>query len=494
MNPLTSISTRELSGTTVPQEQTRERQVLLKCLVQGYGCRNMMDPDYSLENSDDLAARTGNELDPDKTLGLMPGDCIDDIGLGRISDDPEPAASAESVYLYYRSINKIPLLTREAEAYLARKIESAKLNILKLLSLTTVSSFTTQSMADELQPRVLGAGNGAHTTRKSNGETSLDQRRRARDQEVRKILSRLVRLESKYRLKEGSPAGKNESRKSIFLTLQRIDFSAGQIDRLVKSLEEVLHRMVEAWKADGNATARSNSGSEARSLSRDLEAQYLINADDLGKIDRLIHKNQREMALAKEEFIRANLRLVLSVAKKYSYPGVDSLDLVQEGNIGLMKAVDKFNYRLGYKFSTYAIWWIRQSITRAIADQGRTIRIPVHMVEALNRVRKASSKLTKQLGRKPSDHDLAKALKIPVSTVTQILEAAQEMISLDASPIECKDATLARFIEDRNATSPHDEVLKRDLHEAADSTLDRLSQREQEIVRLRYGLNREGRE
>ncbi len=465
----------------------------------------MFKLDDSLGNPDDPTDWADNEHDPTKTLGLMPSNCIEEIGLGQISDedhlvrgDREPAASAESIYLYYRNINKIPLLTREDEVNLARKIESAKLNILKLLSLTAVSSFTIESMVDELQPRTTGRGNVEHETQESKGEGSLDQRRRLRGQEIRKILTRLVKLESKYRLNKESLDSRNESRKSIFLILQRIDFSEGQIDRVVKSLEDVLHQMEDAWKAasslDRKTTASSKAVREARSLSQDLEAQYLINADDLREIVGAIRESQREMALAKEEFVRANLRLVLSIAKKYSHPGFDSLDLVQEGNIGLMKAVDKFNYRLGYKFSTYAIWWIRQSITRAIADQGRTIRIPVHMVEALNRVRKTSSKLTKQLGRKPSDHDLAKALKVPVSRVTQILEVAQEMISLDASPVECKDTALAMFIEDRNATSPHDEVLKRDLHEAADSTLDRLSQREQEIVRMRYGLNREGKE
>ena len=200
------------------------------------------------------------------------------------------------------------------------------------------------------------------------------------------------------------------------------------------------------------------------------------------------------MARAKDEFVRANLRLVLSIAKNYSYPGLDLLDLVQEGNIGLMKAVDKFNYRLGHKFSTYATWWIRQSITRAIADQGRTIRIPVHMVEAMNRVLKTSNELTKRLGREPSVHELAKELKTPVSKVTQILKAAQEPISLEASIADNKDAVLNKFIEDKNAVSPDEDVMRHNLREATDSALETLSPREQEIVRMRYGLNEAGKE
>jgi len=159
-----------------------------------------------------------------------------------------------------------------------------------------------------------------------------------------------------------------------------------------------------------------------------------------------------------------------------------------------MKAVDKFNYRLGHKFSTYATWWIRQSITRAIADQGRTIRVPVHMVEAMNRVLKTSNDLTKRLGREPSVQELAKELKTPVSKVTQILKAAQEPISLEATIADNKDAVLNKFVEDKNAVSPDEDVMKQNLREIADEALQTLSPREQEIVRMRYGLNEAGRE
>jgi RNA polymerase primary sigma factor len=258
--------------------------------------------------------------------------------------------------------------------------------------------------------------------------------------------------------------------------LQKIDFSENQISRLIDSVEDVLHRMEEGIRL------------------KELEEEYLTNADELRKILALISENNTQMLQAKDQFVRSNLRLVLSMAKKYSYPGLDLLDFVQEGNLGLMRAVDKFNYRLGYKFSTYATWWIRQSISRAIADQGRIIRIPVHMVDAVNRVLKAANEITKRLGREHSVLELAEELKIPVSKVRDILRAAQGPISLESSIGDNPDALLNRFIEDKNAVSPDEGVMNRNLREATDSALQSLSPREQQIVRMRYGLNETGKE
>jgi RNA polymerase primary sigma factor len=270
-----------------------------------------------------------------------------------------------------------------------------------------------------------------------------------------------------------------------------------QVNHLVEGLADVLNQIEWSEKISGMSRVTAKNQSKvraARARRRALEVEYLTDAGELRKIVNLIHENKMEMARAKDEFVRANLRLVLSIAKNYSYPGLDLLDLVQEGNIGLMKAVDKFNYRLGHKFSTYATWWIRQSITRAIADQGRTIRIPVHMVEAMNRVLKTSNELSKRMGREPSVHELAKELKTPVSKVTQILKAAQEPISLEATISDNKDAVLNKFIEDKSAISPDDDVMKHSLRDVTDAALQTLSPREQEIVRMRYGLNETGKE
>jgi RNA polymerase primary sigma factor len=427
----------------------------------------------------------------------------------------DSASSADPLYIYYRSMSKIPLLTREQEVYLAKKIESAKLNTLKLLSLTTINSFKIMEIADELQP--VGAPSimpqlGMEEKRDTENEVSLEERTRIRIRQIRRIINRLEKLEAKYRLaKRNFQRGKwrnnktnrdfnkiKSNREAIFVSLQRIDFSENQIGTLIGSVEAVLHKMEEAQAAIKTLSQHREPNQralrEARANYNEIEAQYLTNVDELRKILALISENKVEMLHAKDQFVRSNLRLVLSIAKNYSYPGLDLLDLVQEGNIGLMKAVDKFNYRLGHKFSTYATWWIRQSITRAIADQGRTIRIPVHMVEAMNRVLKVANELTKRMGREPSVHELAKELKTPVSKVTQILKAAQEPISLEASIADNKDAVLNKFIEDKNAISPDEDVMKHNLRDVTNSALRSLSPREQEIVRMRYGLNESGKE
>jgi RNA polymerase primary sigma factor len=428
---------------------------------------------------------------PDESKAIWKGEAAD--------------SSADPIQLYYRSMSKIPLLTREQEIHLAKKIESAKLNTLMLLSLTTITSSKIMEMADELQPAGVPATApqfGTAEEREVENRITLEERTRIRFRKIRKIIVRLEKLEAKYRLARGSSRrGKSQEGKSpidlskiqsdreaIFLWLQKLDFSEKQIGRLIGSVEDVLRQMEEAHAAI-RVLAHHKESNGARTHLKELEAEHLTNADELRTILALISENKAEILQARDQFVRSNLRLVISMARKCSYPGLDQLDLVQEGNLGLMRAVDKFNYRLGFKFSTYACWWIRQSISRAIADQGRTIRIPVHMIEAMNRVLKAANELTRRLGREISVLELAKALKTPVSKVTEILRAAQQPISLEASIGDNPDALLNRFIEDKNAVSPDEGVINLNLREATDSALQLLSPREQQILRMRYGLN-----
>jgi RNA polymerase primary sigma factor len=479
---------------------------------------------YELDDSDGSRESGDSEEFP----RLTRANYVDRVRFTRIPDENRGAergadttASADPLYIYYRSMSKIPLLTREEEVYLAKKIESAKLNTLRLLALTTICSEKVLQMSEELQPTVPNTGIQAQPPNLADVkdlkkdpeiELPLEERNRLRDKEVRKIVNRLERLEARYRAMraEKAPAKArgaktsaktsakyNSSRESVFQTLLRFDFSENQVNELIGGVASILHDIEAAQdllRGKSKNVPDPKVVREARTRVRELEKTYMTSTGELRRILALIGENRTEMARAKDEFVRANLRLVLSIAKNYSYPGLDLLDLVQEGNIGLMKAVDKFNYRLGHKFSTYATWWIRQSITRAIADQGRTIRIPVHMVEAMNRVLKTANELTKRLGREPSVHELAKELKTPVSKVTQILKAAQEPISLEASIADNKDAVLNKFIEDKNAISPDEDVMKHNLREVTDSALRTLSPREQEIVRMRYGLNEAGKE
>lgn len=481
-----------------------------------------LEEDEILEDSDlyNAGDENGETEGRDEFAGVTRANYVDRVRFSRIPSEDRPVAKGEAapstdpLYIYYRSMSKIPLLTREEEVYLAKKIEAAKINTLRLLSLTSISSAKLLELGTELQPASPAQSAEVADTeiaQEAENEVSLEERNRIREQAIRRILHRLEKLEKRYRemkleMKRKGVRDRNRSkelakikncREAVFQTLSRIELTENQVNHLVHGLEDVLNEMEWSEKISGMAraaTAVPGNLRVARARRRALEVEYLTDAGELRKIVNLINENKAEMARAKDEFVRANLRLVLSIAKNYSYPGLDLLDLVQEGNIGLMKAVDKFNYRLGHKFSTYATWWIRQSITRAIADQGRTIRIPVHMVEAMNRVLKTSNELSKRLGREPSVHELAKELKTPVSKVTQILKAAQEPISLEATISDNKDAVLNKFIEDKTAVSPDDDVMRHSLREVTRAALHTLSPREQEIVRMRYGLNETGKE